>query len=151
MYELGLRCGVLSFQGALLPHFIRSGTPHVPWHGFPVRHIFRERLLMLLSPLLPGAQSSVCTAPPGAEQDPTPGSADRGLPGFCAAIRLPGGRQAAAGSEESAPVEATHSSAVTGEAFVDFYFSPLRKKKINLLLKTLYSKYKNAFVRWRCF
>lgn len=84
---------------------------------------------MLLSPLLPGAQSSVCTAPPGTARDPTPDSADRGLPGFCAAIRLPGGRQAAARSEEPAPEEAAHSSAVTGEAFVDFYFSPLEKKK----------------------
>lgn len=64
-----------------------------------------------------------------------------------AAESLPGRRQAAARSEEPAPEEAAHSSAVTGEAFVDFYFSPLEKKKINLVLKTLYSKYKNAFVR----
>lgn len=129
MYELGLRCGVLSFQGALLPHCIGQAPYTFPGTVFQRGTSSGERLLMLLSPLLPGAQSSVCTAPPGTARDPTPGSADRGLPGFCAAIRLPGGRQAAARSEEPAPEEAAHSSAVTGEAFVDFYFSPLEKKK----------------------
>lgn len=150
MYELGLRCGVLSFQGALLPHCIGK---------HPTRSLARFSSEAHLQGASPDA--AVTTSARSPEQCLHSASWDRTGPHtrLCRpwSPRILCSNQAARRKASGSVFQRACSRGGHPQlgsnwwSLCWFLFLTFGKKKINLVLKTLYSKYKNAFVRWRCF